>query len=124
MSDLLAIFRTTNHLRINMKTRIDEIPESMPTSPPKFFEWIVRVRRKGQHGNDDTRKYTASHGKPVTAEHVRRSPSVKEFIGTDRLVSITPANDEAIHGGKGSPNSKKNVARRWMSRLVIRFVDG
>ena len=33
--------------------------------------------------------------------------------------SVLGANVEAIHGGEGSPNSKKDVARRWMCRLVL-----
>jgi hypothetical protein len=51
-------------------------------------------------------------------------PDAWAKIRPPTLEEILLPNDEAIHGGKGSPNSKKNVARRWMSRLVIRFVDG
>jgi hypothetical protein len=35
---------------------------------------------------------------------------------------ILRANDKAIHGGEGSPNSKKDVTRRWMSRLLLAFI--
>jgi hypothetical protein len=30
--------------------------------------------------------------------------------------------EQAIHGGEGSPKSKKALTRRWMSRLVGLFV--
>jgi hypothetical protein len=40
-----------------------------------------------------------------------------------RFILYLP-NDEAIHGGMGSLNSKKDATRRWMSRLVRFLVVG
>jgi hypothetical protein len=56
----------------------------------KKFNWDVKVVRL-ETRDEETVKYSASHNIPVTAEHVRKSPSVKRFIGDDLLVSITPS---------------------------------
>ena len=69
-------------------------------TPIKKYEWIVCVIRSD--GSRDTTKYSAHHGQPVTAEHVRRSPSVCDWIAGSRLVSICPANaDVRRDDGKG-----------------------
>ena len=65
--------------------------------PVKKYGWTIRVRRQNQEV-DDLCQYKATHG-PVTAEHVRQSPSVKEWIAGDRLVSISPANEKSPDAG-------------------------
>jgi hypothetical protein len=56
----------------------------------KKFGWEVKVVRL-ETKDEETVKYSASHNIPVTAEHVRKSPSIRKFIGDDLLVSITPS---------------------------------
>lgn len=58
--------------------------------PIKKSGWEVKVVRL-ETGDEETSKYSTSYGFPVTAEHVRNSPSVKRFIGDDLLVSIEPS---------------------------------
>jgi hypothetical protein len=57
--------------------------------PIKKYGWTIRVRRQGSEV-DDICHYKATHG-PVTEEHVRNAPSVKEWIDGASVVSINPS---------------------------------
>lgn len=60
--------------------------------PVKKHQGPIRVSRPGEVV-DDVCQYQASHG-PVTAEHVRTSPRVREWIAGGRLVSISPTGED------------------------------
>ncbi len=49
--------------------------------------WVWHVRKQLPDGMFTFCCYNAIHG-PVTAEHVRNSPHVKEWLGSDRLDEI------------------------------------
>lgn len=54
--------------------------------PTKKFRWAVTVKRT--NGAIEVGFYNAQHGIPITADHVKNSPAVKDWISTDELVEI------------------------------------
>ena len=63
----------------------EEAEMKTETESPKFWTW--HVRKELPDGMFTFCRYNATHG-PVTAEHVRNSPHVREWIGEDRLDDI------------------------------------
>lgn len=65
-----------------------QTPTAEPLAPltgSAFWTW--HVRKELPDGMFTFCRYNATHG-PVTAEHVRNSPHVKEWLGSDRLDEI------------------------------------
>lgn len=53
-------------------------------SAPSFYRW--RIRKELPDGMFSCCEYNGRE--PVTAEHVRNAPSVREWLGTDKLDEI------------------------------------
>lgn len=61
--------------------------ELLQAAEPLRFNWKIKCMRPG---GEDCTFYVASHNRPVTAQHALSSPSVKLWIGSDKLLSIEP----------------------------------
>jgi hypothetical protein len=67
------------------------VPPQATGSAPSFYRW--RIRKELPDGMFSRCEYNGRV--PVTADHVRNAPSVREWLGTDKLDEIYTLNDPA-----------------------------
>ena len=86
---------------------------------------LLLTRGKGQPYEDYLRWITQDEiALKVKIADIRHNlsdaPTEKQVAKYEIALGLL-ANVQAIHGGVGSPNLKRDVTRRWMSRLVLRI---
>ena len=58
----------------------------MTHSPTQTF-WTWQIKKKLPSGKTENCRYNATHG-PVTEQHVREAPTVKEWLGNDIIEDV------------------------------------